>query len=106
MINRPKPPPHILKKQKEREEARNNRNNRKAPSALSNQDPKYLTASSFNKEMYTDAKNEVSSTQYSFKGPLKRIPEQNEDENYKHSSRDKNLINSEKREKRGKSIVK
>ena len=102
MINRPKPPPHILKKQKEKEEAKRDRIKRKAPSALNNQDPKYLTASSFNKELQSDTKNEISSTQYSFKGPLKRIPEQNEDENYKNSHRESNLIKSEPREKRGK----
>ena len=40
MINRPKPPPHILKKQKENEEMKKNNLGRKAPSSLNNHDPK------------------------------------------------------------------
>ena len=106
MINRPKPPPHILKKMQNNKTPKmmQKLTKRKVNSSLVQKDPKNLTANAFGKDLQTDNYKEIFNTQYPFQGPLKRIPEQNEDENLKISRRDKNLSKTEVRGKRGKSM--
>jgi len=71
---------------------------------LKNKDPKNMTTNAFGKDLNTENHKESFNTQYPFKGPLKRIPEQNEEEPFKYSRRSSKESNSEMKAKRGKSM--
>lgn len=102
MINRPKPPPHILKRLKQEEkEKKAKRESRKTE----REDPKRMTASAFGVKLQADNESEGIRTQYPFKPPLRKIPEKNEEEEpYRLNKKKDASYLSEQKAKRGKSV--
>jgi hypothetical protein len=102
MINRPKPPPHILKRiEKVKAEKRAKQNNMRS---RRNEDMKRMTANAFGAKLQTTENDEGMKTQYPFKPPLKKIREENEEGPYKNSNRSENNFKTEKKMKRGQSV--
>ncbi len=94
MINRPKPPPHILRRLKE-EEAKKKAKKEKRKK-MQNQtyykDSKNMTGNNFMKELSSDTKSETFNTQYPFKPALNRIKEENEDTGTKLLFKDTQIL--------------
>lgn len=102
MINRPKPPPHILKRLKQEEQDKKSRQDRKLAKDV---DMKRMTANSFGTKLQAPASQEGVKTQYPFKPPLKQIQEENEEGGpYKNLMRRESSYLSEKKQKRGSSV--
>ena len=104
MINRPKPPPHILKRLKAEEaekKAKREKRNR-AGTSSSTKDPKNLTTFAFGKDLQTDNNQDAFNTQYPFKG-LTKIPEKVEDETERRAKKKHDYMSNQK-SKRGKSM--
>ena len=79
MINRPKPPPHILKRLKEEEAKKKaKREKRKKPKTL-NRNNGNRTSTDFGKDLQSETQSETFNTQYPFKPKLNQIREVNED---------------------------
>ena len=104
LINRPKPPPHILKRLKEEENKKKQRRENKMIDKDHNRDTKNLTANNFRKELQTETSKESFNTQYPFKPPLKKIIEENEDAPYQHRTKRNLAKDMELSAKRGRSM--
>lgn len=101
MINRPKPPPHILKRLKEEEKAKKAKRQKRS----TEEDPKRMTANSFGVKLQAETTSEGIRTQYPFKPPLRKIQEKNEDEEpYRMGRKKDEGYLSEQKAKRGKSM--
>lgn len=83
MINRPKPPPHILKRLQEEESRKKSRQERRKKKA----DMKRMTANAFGNKLQAENSQDGLKTEYPFKPPLNKIREENEDEPYKNTMR-------------------
>jgi len=101
MINRPKPPPHILKRLQLEEQEKRAKREKKLKSIS---DPKRMTANAFGHKLQTEHTEEGIRTEYPFKPILRKIPEKNEDEPYGRKSKNDKSYLSEERSKRGKSL--
>lgn len=104
MINRPKPPPHILKRLKEEESKKKQRREHKMSNKAHNRDTKNLTANHFGKDLQAETSKESFNTQYPFKPPLKKIIEENEDAPYQTRSKRNLVKDMEASAKRGRSM--
>jgi hypothetical protein len=105
MINRPKPPPHILKRLKEEEvKKKQKREKRNHNRTFYNQDQKNLTGNNFAQGINTDFDKESMTTEYPLKTPLKKIAEETEDEPYNNIKKFKALKEIKTSMKRGKSV--
>lgn len=104
MINRPKPPPHILKRLKQEEAEKKSRQER--CKNRRNEDMKRMTANAFGAKLQTNEdEDEGMKTQYPFKPPLRKIKEENEDGPYKNAvTRENTYMSSESKNKRGQSV--
>ncbi|CAI2384054.1 unnamed protein product [Moneuplotes crassus] len=107
MINRPKPPPHILKRLKEEEGMRKRKLRiRKLRTNNHHKDKKNMTASNFSKELKPEARSTILNTHYPFKPTLKKIKEVNEDNDHQEVSHKKPPLHLDFHPKRGKHFAK
>lgn len=105
MINRPKPPPHILKRLKEEEAQKKARREKRLQRSGHKIDCKNMTANAFGKGLNHEPSDDAFNTQYPFKPPLHHITEENEEEAAKKRANKKHPYqNMEVNTKRGKSM--